>query len=162
MTWREVFALQGRAPSARHSHAAAVQNHSLFIFGGFDGGYKNDMHEFDFANSQWSLVSSVGRRPRPRYRSTLVAFKNTLILFGGHDGQRHLADTHIFDIETRTWTSPVIEGTPPIPRDSHVSVVHGNSMYGTFSSSCVHFLRTRCVLTEKMFHQFLGGLLEAP
>jgi hypothetical protein len=132
MTWREVFALQGRAPSARHSHAATVHNHSLFIFGGYDGSYKADLHEFNFTNSQWTAINGVGSRPRARYRSTIVAFKNLLVLFGGHDGTRHLSDTHIFDIETRTWSSLLVEGTPPIPRDSHVSVVHGDSMYGTY------------------------------
>jgi hypothetical protein len=33
MTWREVVVLQGRPPSPRHSHAAVVHRHSLFIFG---------------------------------------------------------------------------------------------------------------------------------
>ena len=52
-----------------------------------------------------------------------------MISYGGHDGTRHLSDAHIFDFDTRTWSTLVTEGTPPIPRDSHVSVVHGNSMY---------------------------------
>jgi hypothetical protein len=52
-----------------------------------------------------------------------------MILFGGHDGTRHLQDTHVFDLETRIWSSLVTEGPPPIPRDSHVSVVFMNSMY---------------------------------
>ena len=52
-----------------------------------------------------------------------------MISYGGHDGTRHLSDAHVFDFDTRTWSTLVTEGTPPIPRDSHVSVVHGNSMY---------------------------------
>ena len=48
---------------------------------------------------------------------------------GGHDGTRHLSDTHIFDFDTRTWATLICEGTPPFPRDSHVSVIHGNAMY---------------------------------
>lgn len=52
-----------------------------------------------------------------------------MLLFGGHDGTRHLADTHMFDFETRIWAALVTEGVPPIPRDSHVSAVHGNCMY---------------------------------
>ena len=31
MAWREVTALSGRPPSARHSHAAVVHGHSMFI-----------------------------------------------------------------------------------------------------------------------------------
>jgi leucine-zipper-like transcriptional regulator 1 len=33
MEWRQVFATQGRPPSARHSHAAVVHGHSMYIFG---------------------------------------------------------------------------------------------------------------------------------
>ncbi len=40
MTWREVIVLAGRPPSPRHSHAAVVHRHSLYIFGGYDGSYK--------------------------------------------------------------------------------------------------------------------------
>lgn len=129
MTWREVVVLTGRPPSPRHSHAAVTHRHSLYIFGGYDGSYKSDLHEFDFTLSQWSAVPAAGRRPRSRYRATAVAYKNMMILYGGHDGTRHLSDTHIFDFDTRTWSALVTEGTAPIPRDSHISVIHSNSMY---------------------------------
>lgn len=113
-----------------------------------------------------------------------------MILHGGHDGTRHLQDTHIFDFATQTWAALATEGTvtlhqpfstssqtfaylsmishaftwimtilvsygntayslwpstcrvltqlhslcysagpSPSPRDSHVAVVHGRSMY---------------------------------
>lgn len=129
MAWREVIAAQGRPPSARHSHAAVVHGHSMYVFGGYDGSYKSDLHEFDFTLSRWNAVSATGRRPRARYRATCTVYKNWMILYGGHDGTRHLSDTFLFDFETKTWSSLVTEGIPPIPRDSHVSVVHGNSMY---------------------------------
>jgi len=129
MAWREVVANAGRPPSARHSHAAVVHGHCLYIFGGYDGSYKSDLHEFDFSLSRWSAVPAAGRRPRARYRATCSVYKNWMILYGGHDGTRHLSDTFVFDFETKTWAALLTEGTPPIPRDSHVSVVHGNSMY---------------------------------
>jgi hypothetical protein len=51
-----------------------------------------------------------------------------MILYGGHDGTRHLSDAHVFDLETRVWSSLECEGPPPVPRDSHVSVMHGSCM----------------------------------
>ena len=45
-------------------------------------------------------VAAGGRVPRARYRASLVAHQSTCILFGGHDGSKHLKDTHIFDIGT--------------------------------------------------------------
>jgi Kelch motif/Galactose oxidase, central domain len=128
MMWREIRALEGRAPSPRHSHSAVVYGSSLFIFGGYDGSYKNDLHECDLLSSRWGVVPAAGRRPRARYRATLCVHRSSMVLFGGHDGTRHLQDVHVFDLETRIWSNLVCEGVPPTPRDSHVSVMHGNCM----------------------------------
>lgn len=142
MTWREVPISSGQPPSPRHSHAAVVHNHSMWVFGGYDGSYKSDLHEFDFNRNTWSAVNAAGRRPRARYRATCVVCRNQIVLFGGHDGTRHMADTHVFDIETRIWSALVTEGTPPTPRDSHVSLVQGSSMYvfGGSSGSAINDL----------------------
>ncbi|KAG7366449.1 Kelch motif-containing protein [Nitzschia inconspicua] len=129
MTWREVSVLGGRPPSPRHSHSAIVWRDSFFCWGGYDGSYKSDLHQYDFTTSQWNLVTTTGRRPKARYRATAVVFRNAMILYGGHDGTRHLSDTHIFDLENRAWSSLITEGPCPVPRDSHIAVVHSNSMY---------------------------------
>ena len=84
MEWREVIAIQGRPPSARHSHAAVVHRNSIYIFGGYDGSYKSDLHEFDLLLSKWNAVPVVGRRPRARYRTTCTVHENWMILYGGH------------------------------------------------------------------------------
>ena len=52
-----------------------------------------------------------------------------MIMHGGHDGNRHLQDTHVFDFTTLTWSTLVTEGPTPSPRDSHVSVIYDKSMY---------------------------------
>ena len=38
-------------------------------------------------------------------------------------------DCHIFGFEERAWSVLATEGQAPIPRDSHVAVTHGNSMF---------------------------------
>ena len=129
MSWREVIGVGGRAPSPRHSHSAVVYRSSVFLFGGYDGSYKSDLHEFSFNTNQWQLVPTTGRRPRARYRATTVVHKDYMILYGGQDGTRHLSDTHVFDFESRSWSTLVVEGKVPVPRDSHIAVVHANSMY---------------------------------
>jgi hypothetical protein len=40
-----------------------------------------------------------------------------------------LNDCHVFDFEERSWAALATEGTAPIPRDSHVAVAHGGSMF---------------------------------
>ena len=117
-------------PSPRHSHAAVVYKNFMYIFGGYDGSYRSDFHEFDLDQLTWRPVVSVsGRSPRARYRSTACVRRDTMILFGGHDGTRHLADVHLFDFVNQSWSLLVASGVPPMPRDSHVSVTYRDSMY---------------------------------
>lgn len=103
----------------------------MYCFGGYDGGYRNDFHSFHFGTLTWSVVPSSGRIPRARYRASLNVFEKSCILFGGHDGAKHLNDVHVFQFETSVWSSLEIQDPhpPPIPRDSHVAIVHGSSMF---------------------------------
>ncbi len=118
-------------PSPRHSHAAVVYKNFMYIFGGYDGSYRSDFHEFDLDQLTWRPVVSVGggRSPRARYRSTACVYRDMMILFGGHDGTRHLADVHLFDFVNQAWSLLAATGVPPMPRDSHVSVTYRDSMY---------------------------------
>lgn len=103
----------------------------MYIFGGYDGSYRSDFHAFHFPTGKWRQVNGTGDIPRARYRGTCVVFpsSDTMILHGGHDGTRHLQDTHLFDFVAETWFLLATEGPAPQPRDSHVSVIHGRSMY---------------------------------
>jgi len=127
--WASVDVAPGTAPSPRHSHAACVYRESMFIFGGYDGSYRSDLHGFNFRSRRWYQVHCSGDVPRARYRGTCVVSEDSMILHGGHDGDRHLQDTHVFDFVSLAWSTLVTEGPAPSPRDSHVSVIFGKSMY---------------------------------
>jgi N-acetylneuraminic acid mutarotase len=127
--WHLIAPSTGSAPSPRHSHAAVVYRSSMFVFGGYDGSYRNDFHEYHFLSRIWSPVPSTGDCPRARYRGTCVVSGDQMVLHGGHDGNRHLQDTHIFDFSSRSWSALTTEGPAPSPRDSHVSVMFGKSMF---------------------------------
>eukprot|EP01038_Epipyxis_sp_PR26KG_P011891 gene11891-15909_t len=127
--WQHLAVHAGTPPTPRHSHAAVVYKHSMFVFGGYDGSYKNDFHEFDFITKTWRQVPPVGDVPRARYRGTCVISGDAMILHGGHDGNRHMQDTHVFDFITMSWSTLLTEGPIPSPRDSHVAVVHDKSMF---------------------------------
>ena len=45
-SWQEVLTSHDfeAPPTARHSHSAVVFEDSMYIFGGYDGHYKNDFH----------------------------------------------------------------------------------------------------------------------
>ena len=128
-TWETIAPSGPLVPTPRHSHAAVVYGDSMFVFGGYDGSYRNDFYEFNFRTRVWSAVArNGGKIPKARYRGTCVVRDNELVLHGGHDGNKHLSDSHIFNFNTHTWTEVSTTATPQ-PRDSHVAVVHKNSMY---------------------------------
>lgn len=56
-TWSNVEILGGTPPSPRHSHAAVVYHDSMFVFGGYDGSYRSDLHEFNFTTRRWFQVA---------------------------------------------------------------------------------------------------------
>lgn len=74
-------------------------------------------------------VQAGGEPPRARYRGTCVVSGDSMILHGGHDGNRHLQDTHVFDFVNLMWSTLITEGPVPTPRDSHIAVIYGKSMY---------------------------------
>ena len=111
------------------SDAAVVHGDCFYVYGGYDGSYRCDFHNYNFVTNSWSLVPATGRPPKARYRATCVVHKNSMICFAGHDGTQHLSDTHVFDFGTKIWSRLVTEGPPPIPRDSHVSVIVGKHMW---------------------------------
>lgn len=94
-----------------------------------DGKFATRCHFTVLTYQSTLLTTSVHYRPRARYRATTVVHKNYMLVFGGHDGVRHLSDINVFDIDTKTWSNLVTEGPAPMPRDSHVSCMHGNSMF---------------------------------
>lgn len=56
-SWQEVLhSGRGNPPSPRHSHSAVVYNDSMYIFGGYDGKYKNDFFRFNFLTNEWSEI----------------------------------------------------------------------------------------------------------
>jgi len=64
----------------------------MYVFGGFDGLYRNDFHRFNFENNTWTPVRDTQNNPeswpKPRYRTTATVFRDYLVIFGGHDGAR--------------------------------------------------------------------------
>ena len=127
--WAMVPVASGDAPSPRHSHMAVTYKDSMYVFGGYDGSYRADFHEYDFSNERWAPINATGRLPRCRYRASCVVHGDSMIMFGGHDGSRHLNDTNIYNFLTNAWTQVTTTRATPSPRDSHIAVVHGESMF---------------------------------
>lgn len=130
-SWQEVLNNEGEAPpSPRHSHSAVVFEDSMYIFGGYDGHYKNDLHWFNFISNAWTPIKDCeGTSPSPRYRTACTVVGDQLYLFGGHDGAKQLNDFYTFNFKTQNWSQILYEKTSePSPWDSHILLSYENSI----------------------------------
>lgn len=77
-----------------------VYNNQLYIFGGYDGHYRNDLYKFSFRTNQWLEIRRDGLWPKSRYRTSATVLGQRMYLFGGHDGARQLNDFFFFDFQS--------------------------------------------------------------
>lgn len=85
MTWFQPE-VGGIAPSPRVSVTGCLVNHTVYLFGGFDGSnWINDLHTLDLQNMNWDKKKTYGTKPTPRCRHSANYLKGKLFIFGGND-----------------------------------------------------------------------------
>ncbi|XP_057459488.1 LOW QUALITY PROTEIN: uncharacterized protein LOC130750087 [Actinidia eriantha] len=70
--------------------------------------------------------------PGKRWGHTCNAIRGgkLLYVFGGYGRDNcQTNQVHVFDTATRTWSEPVMKGTPPPPRDSHSCTTVGDNLF---------------------------------
>ena len=131
--WHELPSRNGTRPEARTDHIMTLFDHSMYIFGGYDGHnrYQN-MYKYDLKkNTGWELIAATGDLPSPRFghsASVHVASKQ-LLLFGGWDGKETLNDLYSFSFTTKIWKKITTTGASPPHRYRHTSVVFNDSIF---------------------------------
>jgi N-acetylneuraminic acid mutarotase len=60
----------------------------------------------DLDTMTWISPQVSGTIPMARNAHTMTVLGKKLYLFGGHSGNKHLKDLHVFDTETLSWTEP--------------------------------------------------------
>ncbi|KAI9911314.1 hypothetical protein PsorP6_009036 [Peronosclerospora sorghi] len=149
-TWTNVFVNAGQQPTPRYGHAAVVYEKAMYIFGGSDSHYDresmtsrssngygrldaghhiNDMHAFNLETNSWSSIRTTGEVPFPREGASIIVYKQTCLLFGGYDHDLgYFEDVHVFNFETRVWSSLDTKGTPPKGCKQPLVALHNNSL----------------------------------
>jgi hypothetical protein len=98
-----------QGPTPRYVHCAAMDvfQQVMFVFGGYNGGYLNDVWEFHFASGVWQQLSpltlsppSAFPAPSPRSGSTVLHHPrlNQLIVFGGCDHKEYFDEVWAYDV----------------------------------------------------------------
>ncbi|XP_020240459.1 acyl-CoA-binding domain-containing protein 4 isoform X2 [Cajanus cajan] len=131
MDWSKL-ATKGEKPGPRDSHSAVLVGHRMIVFGGTNGFKKvNDTRILDLVTKEWIRPKCEGVPPSPResHTATLVGDQRLVIFGGSGEGDaNYLNDLHILDLRTMRWTSPLVKGDLPVPRDSHSTVAVGNKL----------------------------------
>ncbi|CAG2178286.1 unnamed protein product, partial [Oppiella nova] len=140
-------------PCPRLGHSFTLIGNRVFLFGGLANDsddpknniprYLNDLFVLEmrpYSNvMQWELPQIHGTPPPPRESHTAVAYvspdgkSSKLIIYGGMSGCR-LGDLWLLDIESMTWTKPIVDGIvvygiPPLPRSLHSATLINQRMY---------------------------------
>ncbi|OII72623.1 kelch motif family protein [Cryptosporidium andersoni] len=152
-------------PSPRHSHSCFVFEKYIYIFGGNDGRYLNDMWRFDTEEKVWDMINynhpipdvttnsilnddiftSPGVTmlhqyviPTIRWRTACAVKSDQMYLFGGHDGDMHLRDFYVFNLKDHYWEEIPCTKDTPIARDSHSMIECGDVLWLFGGSSRGH------------------------
>ena len=114
--WRQLPS----GPPARHSHTAAVVDGAMFVHGGYDFQYLQDMWRFDFGDEAWTQLSSVPHEPSRLSGVSSLMTPWGILRFGGYDVSRSSFDrkVRLYDVvekTTRVLTTSGQEGLPKLP-----------------------------------------------
>lgn len=143
-TWQEViYSGFGQPPSPRHSMCSVVHDGNMFVFGGYDGSCRSDLHRFNFETNTWNEIRRFNNTiwPRERYRTSAALYKNFMYIYGGHDGSKQLEDFWRFDLRRLNWEEVNIKPNLPSLRDSHVTFIYKDSLFIQGGSSCNVFYK---------------------
>eukprot|EP00761_Pharyngomonas_kirbyi_P006882 gb/GECH01006891.1/.p1 GENE.gb/GECH01006891.1/~~gb/GECH01006891.1/.p1 ORF type:complete len:259 (+),score=59.31 gb/GECH01006891.1/:1-777(+) len=107
--WRWEIVCDGTksySPSARWGHAATARDNEMWIFGGHQESYFNDMWVFNMVTYKWRKIIYPGQSPMQRWIHSWTFINSyQIVLFGGYTGAfGDQEDLWIFDTWTETWS----------------------------------------------------------
>jgi len=112
-------------PKIRFGHTAVINQHYMYIFGGWDGQMTlNDLSIFDFNLQSWLKPSRMQGSIEGRYRHTACATQQAMYVFGGINlALKRFNDIHEFNFDLQTWTRRIALDDQPTARTFHQAVI---------------------------------------
>ena len=91
----------------REEHSADLIGNSIYLFGGYYCGYRNDLHKYDFNNKTLQRVQTTGKIPSARGGHGSAVIQQNLFIFGGQDKSDETKDHTLYSLNTNTkeWTT---------------------------------------------------------
>ncbi len=125
--WTELGS-QSPAPRPRRLHSAVYDpvRDRMIVFGGFDGGYYNDVWALSFTSlPTWTQIVPAGTPPTPRADFAMVydPVGDRVIVFGGYDGvsapSNRRRDVWALSLTSTPAWSEIHVADGPTPRSGH-------------------------------------------
>ncbi|MEM5853852.1 MAG: DUF2341 domain-containing protein, partial [Candidatus Aenigmatarchaeota archaeon] len=109
---------------ARYAHTSVVFNNKIWVIGGYDGSYKNDVWYSSDGINWTQATSNAGWSAR--YSHSSVVFNNKIWVIGGYDGS--YKNDVWYSSDGINWTQATSNAGWNI-RYGHSSVVFNNKMW---------------------------------
>jgi len=145
--------VDGKIAPLRSAHSSAILGSTIAVFGGWDGNsVLNDLVLYKIEHHSWIFPDVKGNKPSKRagHSGTCLGDNNSFLLFGGSNGERYLADTHIFSLDTLEWKEVQTNGIKPPARSRHsatlangkIYIFGGSDQHTTFNSIYILDIKT--------------------
>ncbi len=102
----------------RHGHTANLIGNSIYLFGGEDDYYYNDLHKYDVKSQTLEIVITSGSIPNERGYHGSAVIEEKLYIFGGH-GSEAKRDNTLYSLNTISseWIAiPIAESSGSLPQ----------------------------------------------
>lgn len=102
----------GNGPGLRYYHRAVLALANVYVFGGCGegGGASNDFFKLETETLTWSIPRTSGRTPPPRQQHVMCGVRDTIVIAGGWNGVSSLADVHVYDLRSCSWSETETKG----------------------------------------------------
>jgi hypothetical protein len=136
--WSGALSTTGTPPSARQGHTAVYYYDTntstpyMYIFGGHDAIYRNDVHRLNLTTLAWSNILSCSGTPPPgsRYANAICVGDYMYIMQGYNSTDGHMNKVHRLNLTTLAWSGEITpSGTPPSARVGSVLGYYNNYIY---------------------------------
>ena len=119
-------------PTSRAMFTLNVYRNRLYLFGGLNSIYNNDIWMYSLHTKKWEEIK-LKEHPIPRYGHTSIQINEYLIIFGGQIPDNYF-NTHedilFFNLLTHTFIEQKIHSkTKPTNRKGHIALAISQTMF---------------------------------
>jgi len=111
------------------------------------------MHVLNVSTMRWETSPDFAPPgPCNMHTTDYVPEMNCLFIFRGGDGREYLNSLHKYDLDREEWSTPAVQGDPPLPRANHSSAVVKEHLYvfggwdGNKRLNDIHILDARAMI----------------